>query len=61
MAGLSSRSLLSSEANDIPMAPLNILQQSLFAANLSAMAYPETFLSDNDAESSYTDPTLFQK
>jgi hypothetical protein len=43
------------------MAPLDVLQQSLFAANLSAMAYPESFLSDDDAETSYTDPQLFQK
>lgn len=61
IAGLHYRSLRATQANDIPMAPVDVLKASLFAANLSSMAYPESFLSDADAEGSYTDPTLFQK
>jgi hypothetical protein len=48
--------------NDIPMAPLAVLQLSLFAANLSNLAYPGTLLADNtDVENSYTNQTAFQK
>jgi hypothetical protein len=48
--------------NDIPMAPLDVLQQSLVAANLSSLAYPGTLLpNSNDVESSYTTPDVFQQ
>lgn len=48
--------------NDIPMAPKDVLQQSLFAANLSALAYPGTLLTSNsDVENTYTSPDSFQQ
>jgi hypothetical protein len=47
--------------NDIPMAPLAVLQLSLFAANMSNLAYPATLLTSNtDVENTYTDPTTFK-
>jgi hypothetical protein len=48
--------------NDIPMAPLAVLQLSLFAANMSNLAYPGTLLASNtDVENSYTNQTVFQQ
>jgi hypothetical protein len=48
--------------DDIPMAPLDVLQQSLVAANLSSVAYPGTLLtSTSDVLYSYTYPDYFQK
>jgi hypothetical protein len=64
-AALGRRALLQAAnkaADDIPMAPLDVLQQSLTAANLSSLAYPASVLTSNgDVESSYTDPATFQK
>ncbi|WIA16197.1 hypothetical protein OEZ85_012910 [Tetradesmus obliquus] len=62
-AALGRRALLQSPpSSDIPMAPLDVLQQSLVAANLSAWAYPGTLLTSSwDVENTYTKPAVFQQ